>query len=55
MPDLLVVDPPALRAKRMCVLSKPSLVLLVFFPCDVTGMRASEQGVPFFLRQFYLM
>ena len=45
----------ALWAKRMCVFPKPPLILLVFFPGDVTGMRASEQSVPFLLRQFYLM
>jgi hypothetical protein len=45
----------ALWAERMSVFPKPPLILLVFFPCDVTGMRASEQRVPFLLRQFYLM
>ena len=39
----------------MCVFAKPPLILLVFFPRDVTGMGASEQSVPFLLRHFSLV
>src|SRR2546427_487195 len=39
-----------LWTKSVCVFSKSALILLVFFPGDVAGMGASEQGVPFRLR-----
>lgn len=45
----------ALWAQCVCVFPKSSLIALVFFPRDLTGIRTCEQGVPLLLRQFSLV